>query len=147
LRENGPADQGFLRRPSPRKLLANPVPLQVLMHSMSQGLKMSSRPGTVPAWKQDERSAVRLDVRTKAHLREPGAMKFDVDVRDLSVTGCRFETSANLAPNSFIYISVAGISPLEATIAWRDGFRYGCEFQRPLHNAVLDHIVKQHGKI
>jgi PilZ domain len=107
---------------------------------------MASKSAFLAGWKQDERTAVRLNVRMKAYLREPGSIKFDVDVLDLSVLGCRIETSANLVVGSPIYISVAGIAPLEGLVAWRKGWLYGCAFARPLHNAVLDHIVKQHPK-
>lgn len=89
---------------------------------------------------------MRLDVRMKARLREPQSTRFDVDVIDLSVTGCRLETSAVLKPGSRIFITVPGIAPLEATVAWKEHFRYGCAFSQPLHNAVLDHIAKKHRK-
>lgn len=107
---------------------------------------MVSRTALQSAWKQDERAAVRLDVRMKARLREPLSTRFDVDVLDISVTGCRVETSAILKPGSRIFITVPGIVPLEAVVAWRDRFRYGCAFYRPLHHAVLDHIIRKHGR-
>ena len=91
---------------------------------------------------QDSRRATRLDVRMPATLREAGStFRFDVDVLDLSVTGIRFETSFTLLPGNLVFLTIPGLSPLEAVVAWRRGFRFGCAFQRPLHMAVFDHIV------
>ncbi len=89
----------------------------------------------------DIRNAERLEIRLKASLRECGAGKFSVDVSDMSVTGFRLETSFTLATGSRVWITFPGLSPLEATVAWKEQFRYGCRFVSPLHMAVLDHIV------
>ena len=37
--------------------------------------------------------------------------------------------------------SLPGLAALEAVVAWRDKFKYGCAFAKPLHPAVFDHIV------
>jgi hypothetical protein len=51
-----------------------------------------------------------------------------------------------LRPGSRIFITVPGIVPLEAAVAWRDGHSYGCAFVQPLHAAVLDHIARKFRK-
>lgn len=107
---------------------------------------MAARTEKLPRWKQDERRAIRLDVTMKACLREPQSSRFDVDIFDLSVKGCRLGTSALLRPGSRIYITVPGIVPLEAAVAWREGHSYGCAFVQPLHAAVLDHIARKFRK-
>jgi PilZ domain len=94
----------------------------------------------------DVRSAQRLDVRLKASLRETGAGKFPVDVLDMSVTGCRLQTSFTLLPDSRVWITIPGLAPLEAIVAWKDQYRYGCRFAAPLHTAVLDHIFARFRK-
>lgn len=97
---------------------------------------------------RDNRRALRLDVRLAAGLREPGSsQRFDVDVIDLSVVGFRCETSFTLTPGSAVFVTIPGLGALECTVAWRRGFTYGCAFDRPLHNAVFDHIVAQHRKL
>jgi PilZ domain len=87
------------------------------------------------------RNAQRLDVRLKASLRETGSGKFSVDVLDMSVTGCRLETSFTLAIGSRVWITIPGLAPVEAIVAWKEQYRYGCRFASALHMAVLDHIV------
>jgi hypothetical protein len=96
---------------------------------------------------RDNRRAMRLDVRLAAGLREPGSsQRFDVNVIDLSIVGFRCETSFNLKPGSAAFVTIPGLGSLECTVAWRRGFVYGCGFDRPLHNAVFDHIVAQYRK-
>jgi hypothetical protein len=90
------------------------------------------------------RLAQRLNVRIKGSLRETGSGKFDIDVLDMSVSGCRVETSFVLSLGKRVWITFPGLSSIEAEIAWRRDFRYGCRFMAPLHAAVLDHIVARH---
>ena len=40
-------------------------------------------------------------------------------------------------------IRIPGLQVLTARIRWQDGEVIGCEFARPLHVAVFDHIVRQ----
>jgi hypothetical protein len=91
---------------------------------------------------------MRLDVRLAAGLREPGtSQKFEVTIIDLSVTGFRCETSFNLKIGQLVFVTIPTLGGLEATVMRRDGFIYGCQFDRPLHNAVFDHIVAKHRKV
>ncbi len=99
------------------------------------------------ALRNDNRRAMRLDVRLSAGLREPGsAQKFEVDIIDLSVTGFRCETSFTLRPGQMVFVSIPTLGALEAMVMRRDGFVYGCAFERPLYTAVFDHIVAKHRK-
>jgi hypothetical protein len=94
----------------------------------------------------DGRRAERLGVTFKAGLREHGLTKFEIKVIDLSVTGFRCETSFTLNQGTRVWLSIPGLAGLEAKVAWRDGFRYGCAFIGQLHPAVLDHIFRQYGQ-
>jgi PilZ domain len=90
---------------------------------------------------------MRLDVRFNACLREPGsAQKFEVDVIDLSMTGFRFETSFTIRPGSKVFVTIPGMSALEATVHWARGYIYGAQFERPLYAAVFDLIAARHRK-
>jgi PilZ domain len=91
----------------------------------------------------ESRQAERLDVTFSAGLREHGTTKFSIKVTDLSVTGFRCETSFTLTTGTRVWLTIPGLSGLEAQVAWRDGFRYGCAFIQPLHQAVLSHIFAQ----
>jgi hypothetical protein len=89
----------------------------------------------------DHRRALRKAVRMRAYLRDRGTTRFLIDVVDLSVTGFRAETSFTLWPGTTVWLKMPGMEALEAVVAWRDQFRYGCAFAKPLHPAVFDHIV------
>lgn len=95
----------------------------------------------------EHRRTVRLDVKLNACLREPGsAQKFEVDIIDLSMTGFRFETSFTIKAGSKVFVTIPGMSALEATVAWGRGYVYGAEFNQPLYPAVFDLIAARHKK-
>jgi hypothetical protein len=93
----------------------------------------------------DTRRAERLDIEFPALLREPGMTKFQVKVKDLSVTGFRCETSFTMHPGATIWLTIPGLSGLEAKVAWKDGFKYGFAFLAPLHVAIFEHVMRQFG--
>lgn len=90
----------------------------------------------------ESRRAERAVVSLRAKLRERGANKFTIDVIDLSTTGFRCETSFTLYMGHAVWLTLPGLGGLEATVAWKRGYSYGFAFNRPLHPAVFDHIVK-----
>jgi hypothetical protein len=89
----------------------------------------------------DPRQTLRRSVKMRAHLRDRGQTRFEIDVVDLSKAGFRAETSFTLWPGTVVWLTLPGLAPLEAVVAWRDKFKYGCAFSKPLHPAVFDHIV------
>ena len=99
------------------------------------------------AARRDNRYATRLDVKVSAVLREFGSsQRFEVDIEDLSLTGFRCHTSFRLTVGQVVSVTIPGLAPLESRVAWVDGFRYGCSFDRALHIAVFDHLVRHHRK-
>lgn len=87
------------------------------------------------------RRALRKAVGLRARLRERGANKFSIDIVDLSTSGFRCETSFTLYVGHVLWVTLPGLTGLEAKVAWKDGYTYGFAFTRPLHPAVFDHIV------
>ena len=116
------------------------VPIRVSATGI--GIKMANY-----ALPYEHRRTMRLDVCFNAGLREPGsAHKFEVDVIDLSMTGCRFETSFTIKPGRMVFFSIPGMNTLEATIHWSRGFIYGAQFDQPLNAAVFDFIAARYLK-
>lgn len=96
----------------------------------------------------EHRRTVRLDVRFNACLREPGSsQKFEVEVIDLSMSGFRFETSFTIRPGNKVFVTIPGMSTLDATVAWGRGFIYGAQFENALHPSVFDMIAARHKKV
>ncbi len=87
--------------------------------------------------RREDRYSVVLDAR----IRNGSGVVHEAMVSDLSRTGCRITSPRRrLGPNSFLTITVAGVGFLDARVQWRDGNEHGIRFDRPLHQAVLDHI-------
>lgn len=90
--------------------------------------------------KPQRRAAERARVSATARLREAGRTPFEVTLSDLSATGFRMETFARLQVGSKIWVNLPSLAPLEAFVRRCDGKIYGCEFARPLHPAVAEHL-------
>jgi hypothetical protein len=90
----------------------------------------------------ESRATLRRPVELRARLRDRGATKFDISVTDLSRTGFRAETAFKLAPGTLVWVSLPGLSPLAAEIAWQTREQVGAKFSTPLHPAVFDHICE-----
>ncbi|MBH9536900.1 PilZ domain-containing protein [Novosphingopyxis sp. YJ-S2-01] len=91
----------------------------------------------------DSRFTRREEVRIAAEIREAGGGKTKIDVLDLSVTGFRMHSLAFINPESRVYLTMPGMAPLAAQVAWTKGDYYGCHFDNPLYPAVFDHIVSR----
>lgn len=89
------------------------------------------------------RGAQRAKVHGQARLREAGCTPFEVELTDLSSTGCRMITFARLQIGTKIWINLPGLAPLEAITRRSQGQVYGCEFLQPLHPAVAEHLQQQ----
>jgi hypothetical protein len=90
---------------------------------------------------EEHRRALRKAVKVRARLRDRGQTRFEIDVVDLSQSGFRAQTSFTLWPNTVVWVTLPGLAPLEAVVAWRERSTYGCAFAKPLHPAVFEHIV------
>ena len=77
-----------------------------------------------------------------AFLREPGYSRAAVTVRDLSLRGFRTEWPYRLRPGAMLWLTLPGLHPMPATVAWAMSFEIGCLFNRALHPAVFDTLVR-----
>lgn len=89
---------------------------------------------------QKDRVASRVGVAFKARLRDRGT-PFEINIVDLSTTGFRAETVYKVPIGLRVFITLPGLSGIEATAVWRGPEHVGFAFKSPLHPAVLDHIV------
>lgn len=96
--------------------------------------------------KRDERrAAARFATKLDGNLVSSRGSKQAVEITDLSTDG--FNTS--LRPQSFMdsvgyAIKFAGLETLGAELRWANRDEAGFRFDRPLHPAVLDHVVRAH---
>lgn len=80
----------------------------------------------------DARGSKRFRVAFDATLRDPLHAPLDVVVEDLSASGFRVLTSADLAVRVEIGLGLAGIGMHRARVVRREKGVYGCEFVTPL---------------
>ena len=78
-----------------------------------------------------------------AGLRQRGASGVSVRILDLSTHGFRASTHLELQKGADVWLKLPGLEALHARVAWMNGYLVGCEFQRPLHPAVLQMVVRK----
>lgn len=105
--------------------------------------------GELSTWhrpqQQRARKSARVAVEMSAGLRQRGASGVSVRVLDLSPEGFRAATHLELAEGTDVWLRLPGLEPYHARVAWCEGHFIGCAFDRPLHPAVLDMIVRKAG--
>ena len=95
--------------------------------------------GPVDNKRSQERHVVQVAGRYRSRV---GASK-DIWIKDISQTGCRFfDKFSVLAIDSSLLFRVGHIGPIPARVRWREKSVVGVEFERPLHESVLDHIIR-----
>ena len=92
------------------------------------------------------RAAKRVSIELGADLRQRGASVVAVEVMDLSTHGFRATTHLDLAIGKDVWLRLPGLEPYRAKVAWANGPYVGCAFERPLHPAVVDMIVRNSGR-
>jgi len=106
---------------------------------LSGELTTDFRPPPQRASRKSERVALELG----AGLRQRGGTGVSIQILDLSVDGFRASTHLHLPVGSDVWLRLPGLEAYQAKVAWSKGQYVGCAFERPLHPAVLDMIVKR----
>lgn len=70
-----------------------------------------------------------------------GQRRAAVKVRDISRFGARIAGVYRIHDDDRLFITLPGIAPVEARVAWVSEFEFGCEFLHPLNQAIIDSIV------
>ncbi|RVT41902.1 PilZ domain-containing protein [Sphingobium algorifonticola] len=91
---------------------------------------------------ETSRSDQRHNVLIGVKLRRPGETWFTSRVSDLSPTGFRIQTFVKLAPGMDLWIMLPGFEGRRAQVMWARDHEAGCNFERPLHPAIFDHIIR-----
>ena len=92
---------------------------------------------------QKGRVSERVTIEMPAGLRQRGAAGVSVQVMDLSTHGFRAQTHLELEEGADVWLRLPGLEPCHAKVAWAKANFVGCRFERPLHPAVLEMIVRK----
>lgn len=94
----------------------------------------------------DERRKPRHAVSVQGRYRTGTGVPKDVDILDLSETGCRFfDRFGRMAPGTEISLRIGPIGPVVATVRWCKQQIVGVQFENPLYGPVFEHIRAQLG--
>src|ERR1043165_3827269 len=99
-----------------------------------------------PAPELPSRNSTRVTLEMGAGLRQRGGTGVAIQIVDLSIDGFRAPTHLNLAKGADVRPRLPGLEPYQAKVMWAKGAFIGCAFERPLHPAVLEMIVKKTGQ-
>jgi len=87
------------------------------------------------------RNGARSPTRANGKMRRRGSgFKVEVQLLDLSVHGCRLRTTG-FAKGDQIFIAIAHLAPILASICWTGEGCVGVEFEIPLHPAIVAHLA------
>lgn len=88
------------------------------------------------------RKSDRVGMTAEVTLRRPGRSNYRVRVYDASPDGCKVELIARPDVGESLSVRFDGMEPLAARVCWTEGFAAGVEFQKPIHPAVFDNLIK-----
>ncbi len=91
----------------------------------------------------EDRSAPRVNLCIPSMLRPSGFKGFSVTVQNLSLSGFAAEACTGMKSGTRVWLTMPGMGPLQAEIAWNDGAMVGCAFTNLLNPAILDSILKR----
>jgi hypothetical protein len=96
----------------------------------------------VQTFGQERRREPRIALSLAASLRERGRTAVSVSLVDLSAHGCRIELGSDVEAGSWVWLKLPGLEARYSRIAWCRGCFAGVEFEVPLHDAVVDCLVR-----
>ena len=99
-----------------------------------------------PASNRASRKSERVALEIGAGLRQRGGTGVGIQIMDLSTDGFRASTHLQLEKGSDVWLRLPGLEPYHAKVMWSKGAFIGCAFERTLHPAVLQMIVRKGGK-
>jgi hypothetical protein len=89
------------------------------------------------------RKADRISLAAQVTLRRPGKSNYRVRAFDASPGGCKLEFIERPDLGEFLWVKFESLELLEARVCWTEGFTAGVEFQKTLHPAVFEMVVKR----
>lgn len=91
-----------------------------------------------------QRMVERRPVQIGVKVRRPGESWFASRISDLSINGFRLQSFMQLIVGADLWVMLPGFEGRRAQVLWTSGHEAGCVFERPLHPAILDHVVLTH---
>jgi hypothetical protein len=93
----------------------------------------------------EDRCTPRKMVRIPATLRSSGAKGFPIIVTDISIAGFGCEAVSSMHPRDLCWLTLPGLTGLQAEIIWNNGITVGCAFSNLMNEAVLRNVLSRCG--
>lgn len=91
------------------------------------------------------RQSDRVPLGCEIEFRRHGDTRYRVELIDLSPQGCQIAPPIRVQTDESVWLRVAGLEAIHASVCWAKEWRVGLEFDQPLHPAVFDMLVKRLG--
>src|SRR5437588_8879440 len=102
---------------------------------------------TPPDGQPERRRANRAALNLSATMRDGSRSKAQVRVIDISTHGCRIECTSVVTDESCIWLSLAKLEAQYCRVVWHCEEFVGLEFEKPLAEAVLERLLKDHDQL
>lgn len=93
---------------------------------------------------RDPRRSMRVALHAQANLRSPRHQSSRVSVYDVSQHGCKLDFVERPKVSDRLWVKFEGVEAIESLVCWVDSC-IGVEFDRPIHPAVFDLLLKTVG--
>lgn len=81
----------------------------------------------------EQRTAERRHVEMRyTSVRRRGGKPIDARLRDISLYGCRVDSSVTMRPGTQLMLHFPTGAPVAATVMWSDAGITGCKFDTPI---------------
>ncbi|WP_176592629.1 PilZ domain-containing protein [Sphingobium sp. EM0848] len=90
----------------------------------------------------DGRLIDRRSVLIGVRVRRPGETWFKSQITDVTAIGFRLKSFMKLTADDDLWVMLPGFEGRRARVLWSRAHESGGVFERPLHPAILDHIIK-----
>lgn len=104
---------------------------------------MDEKSEPAAASEPDRRVHQRSCVLCEASLRRDGSNNYRVQVYDLSEGGCKVEIVERPSVGEGVWIKFERLEALHATVSWIDPPVAGLQFEKPIHPAVFDGLLRR----
>lgn len=78
---------------------------------------------------------------SRARIRREDGTNKDARLLDLSTTGCQLATPLECQVGAWVWLSLPGMPPLRAEVAWRRHGHLGCRFEEELMPHMVNSVT------
>ena len=99
--------------------------------------------GTTPSRAPWPRKSSRVTLSAEVILRRSGLRTYRVKIFDVSFHGCKAEFVERPKLDETVWVKFDNLEALEAMVCWVRDFEVGLEFQKAIHPAVFEMLVRR----